>query len=134
MKSARGSGIPSGIARSAPTRRAVHCHAGSNSPPVAARTVTASLVLGGTATSPYCAPYCVALFVAVRAAIGDKPPSGALGSGIGAEGIAPARLGGIVLRGANVDEGSAAAAALLFGGIPVVAVCEANRLGNGRNA
>jgi len=44
-----------------------------------------------------------------------------------------ARLAVIVLRGATFEAGSAAAAALLFGGIPVVAVREANRLGNGRN-
>jgi hypothetical protein len=44
------------------------------------------------------------------------------------------RLAAIVLSGATFDEGSAAAAALLFGGIPVVAVREADRLGNGRSA
>jgi hypothetical protein len=44
------------------------------------------------------------------------------------------RLGAIVLSGATFDEGTPAAAALLFGGIPVVAVREADRLGNGRSA
>jgi hypothetical protein len=45
-----------------------------------------------------------------------------------------ARFIAISLTGAAFDEGSAGAAALLFGGIPVVAVREADRLGNGRNA
>jgi hypothetical protein len=44
------------------------------------------------------------------------------------------RVAFMVSRGAALEEGSAAAAALPFGGIPVVAVREADRLGNGRNA
>jgi len=74
------------------------------------------------------------LFVPVRDAVEWEPTSDAFERGNGAEGTALPRPAAIVLRGATFDEGSAAAAALLFGGIPVVAVREADRLGNGRNA
>jgi hypothetical protein len=79
-------------------------------------------------------PLCVATFVGIDAATDRPATSGALEPGIGRGGAALPRLAAIVLSGATFDEGSAAAAALLFGGIPVGAVREADRLGNGRNA
>jgi hypothetical protein len=88
-------------------------------------------VFSGAASMP---PFCAATFVAAGTA-GDWPATcGALEPGIGPGGAAVTRLGAIVLSGATFDEGTPAAAALLFGGIPVVAVREADRLGNGRSA
>src|SRR4030095_5715996 len=97
MTSVRGSGMPSGIARSSANMRAPHFHTGSNRPPVAASTTLATLPSRGAAE-----------LLAGRAAL--------------------------VVSGARGLQGRGAFPSRLFGGSPVVAVREANRLGNGENA
>src|SRR5262245_1368814 len=123
MKSARGSGMPSGIARSPANIRAVHAWRGSKRPPVAA-TKTLATVFSLAVTASRCE---VAALVGARSAVGWEASAGGLAAGGGPL----SRLAVVVLSGAAVETGSAGFATLLVGGSPVVAVREADRLGNG---